>query len=151
MTAPQDFKLTDGTVIDHMPVGTAVRALELLGLPREGPVTVGINVPSSRSGHKDIVRGEGMELERSELNRLALLGPDMTVSIVKNGEVAGKTQLEVPQRLLGILTCSNSTCITHSEEMQTVFLRVGDYPYRFKCAYCERVRAAVDRPRLSTP
>ncbi len=141
MTAPRDFKLTHGTVIDHMPVGTAIRALELLGLPREGPVTVGINVPSKRSGNKDIVRIEGMELEKSELNRLALLGPDLTVSIVKDGEVAGKTELEVPQRLLGILTCSNSTCITHSEEIQTVFLRIGDFPYRFKCGYCERMRS----------
>mgnify|MGYP001397197807 FL=1 len=53
MPSPHDFRLQDGTVIDHLPVGTAARALGILGLPREGPVTVGMNVPSRRLGFKD--------------------------------------------------------------------------------------------------
>ena len=43
---------------------TAARALVILGLPREGPVTVGMNVPSRRHGRKDIIRVEGLELRR---------------------------------------------------------------------------------------
>ncbi len=136
---PRDFRLHDGTVIDHLPVGTAARALELLGLPREGPITVGINVPSPSHGAKDIVRVEGLFLEKHELDRLALLGADITVSIVRDGHVAGKTVLDVPDRLLGILTCRNPTCITNEENVQSVFLKLGGFPYRFRCAYCERV------------
>lgn len=146
MRLPRDFQLVEGTVIDHLPAGTAARALDLLGLPREGPITVGINVPSPRYGRKDIVRVEGLFLAKEELDRLALLGPHISVSIVRDGEVVEKTVLDVPERLLGILTCRNPTCVTNDEEVQTVFLRQPGFPYRFQCAYCERV-SGVDEVR----
>ena len=139
MSQPRDYRLVDGTVLDHLPVGSATRALELLGLPREGPITVGINVPSPSVGRKDLVRVEGLFLGKSELDRLALLGPNITVSIVRDGQVSQKTVLDVPERLLGVLTCRNPTCITNAEEVQTVFVRQPGFPFRFKCAYCERV------------
>jgi aspartate carbamoyltransferase regulatory subunit len=138
VTRPLDYRLVDGTVIDHLPVGSAVRALEILGLPRQGPVTVGINVPSPRLGRKDIVRVEGLYLAKRELDRLALLGRHITVSIVRKGEVGEKTVLDVPERLVGILVCSNPTCITQSEKVDTVFHRLSVEPYRFRCGYCER-------------
>ena len=139
MSAPRDFGLTDGTVIDHLPVGTSARALDLLGLPRRGPVTVGMNVPSARMGRKDIIRVEAMELAQHELDRLALLGEQVTVSIVEGGEITKKLRLEVPERIVGILACRNATCITNQEPMPSVFHRQGDFPYRFRCAYCERI------------
>ena len=139
MSQPRDFRLIDGTVIDHLPMGSAARALELLGLPREGPITIGINIPSPRHDRKDIVRVEGLFLGKSELDRLALLGPNITVSIVRDGQISQKTVLDVPERLLGVLTCRNPTCITNAEEVQTVFVRQPGFPFRFKCAYCERV------------
>jgi aspartate carbamoyltransferase regulatory subunit len=144
VTRPNDFRLQEGTVIDHLPVGSAVRALELLGIPRGGPVTVGINVPSRRYGRKDILRVEGLELQKHELDRLALFGPNVTVSVVRDGDVVGKVRLEVPARIEGILRCPNPTCITNHERIASCFERMGDYPYRFKCAYCERV---VSSPR----
>jgi aspartate carbamoyltransferase regulatory subunit len=141
VTRPNDFRLQQGTVVDHLPVGTAVRALELLGLPRQGPVTVGINVPSARMGRKDIVRVEGLVLRKEELDRLALLGNQITVNIVRGGEVAQKVVLEVPPRLVGILRCPNPTCVTNHERVPTIFDRQGAYPHRFKCLFCERVTA----------
>ena len=139
MTRPNDFRLEDGTVVDHLPVGTAVRALELLGLPRKGPVTVGINVPSARMGLNDIVRVEGLVLRKEEIDRLALLGREITVNIVRAGAVAEKKVLEVPPRLVGIVRCPNPTCVTNHEKVATIFDRDGEYPYRFKCFFCERV------------
>ncbi len=139
MSRPRDFRLTDGTVVDHLPVGSAARALELLGLPREGPITVGINVPSPRHGRKDIVRVEGLFLEKDDLDRLALLGPNITVSIVRSGKVESKTVLDVPARMRGIIDCPNPTCITNEEHVTSAFDRLGEYPYRFRCVYCERI------------
>jgi aspartate carbamoyltransferase regulatory subunit len=139
MSQPRDYRLVDGTVIDHLPVGSATRALELLGLPREGPITVGINVPSPSHGGKDIVRVEGLFLGKRELDRLALLGPDITVSIVREGVISEKTVLSVPRRLVGIMDCRNPTCITVDEDVDSVFVRMGDFPYRYKCTYCQRV------------
>lgn len=145
---PDDaFRLTDGTVVDHLPAGSATRALALLRLPREGPVTVGMNVPSKRHGRKDIVRVEGLVLRKRELDRLALLGRQVTVSIVRRGVVTEKQVLEVPARIEGILGCPNPTCITRSESVPTVFHRQGEYPYRFRCHHCERVMAAEDAQR----
>ncbi|MFV1959615.1 MAG: aspartate carbamoyltransferase regulatory subunit [Planctomycetota bacterium] len=144
MSGPKDFRLHEGTVIDHLPVGTALRALKLLHLPQAGPVTVGMNVPSDRYGNKDIVRVEGLELSKAELDRVALLGQRITVSIVRDGSVSGKVVLEVPRRVEGILRCPNPTCITNREEVTTVFHRLGDFPYRFRCHYCERIRTTDD-------
>lgn len=142
MRGPKDFRLHEGTVIDHLPAGTAVRALQILKLPRKGPVTVGMNVPSDRYSKKDIVRVEGLELSKEELDRLALMGQRITVSLVREGNVADKVVLETPLRVEGILCCPNPTCITNQEEVPTVFHRVGDFPYRFRCHHCERVTVA---------
>lgn len=142
MALPQpEFRLINGTVIDHLPVGAAGQALALLGLPRSGPVSVGLNVPSQRHGHKDIVRVEGIELAADELARLALLGPHITISIVQAGQVHDKQVLQVPERLEGILSCPNPTCITNAEPVTTIFHRQGEFPYRFRCHYCERSAA----------
>ena len=139
MSGPKDFRLVDGTVIDHLPVGTSSEALRLLGLPREGPVTIGMNVPSSRIGHKDIIRVEGLFLSKGELDRLSLLGADITVSIVRRGTVTSKTVPTVPERLIGVLACRNPTCISHEERVQSVFVRLPGQPIRLRCSYCERV------------
>jgi aspartate carbamoyltransferase regulatory subunit len=141
MPSPNDFRLQRGTVVDHLPVGTAARALVLLGLPREGPLTVGMNVQSARFGRKDIIRVEGLELRKAELDRLALLGPHVTVSIVKDGRVTSKLRLEVPERLVGVIRCPNPTCVTNSERVVPVFARIAISPVRLRCAYCERVAA----------
>jgi aspartate carbamoyltransferase regulatory subunit len=146
--SPADFRLQQGTVIDHLPVGTAASALSLLGLPRDGPVTVGMNVPSRRIGRKDIIRVEGLELRKAEIDRLALLGPQVTVSIVKDGAVFRKMQLEVPERLVGALRCENPTCVTNHESIPSVFERESSEPLVLRCHYCER--RAPD-PRLPTP
>jgi aspartate carbamoyltransferase regulatory subunit len=139
VSRPKDFRLTDGTVVDHLPVGTGPLAVQILQLPREGPVTMGLGVPSARYGRKDIVRVEGLALSKVELDRLALLGRRLTVSIVKDGHVASKVVLEVPERIEGMLHCPNPTCVTSHERVATVFWRLGRYPYRFRCHFCERV------------
>ena len=147
MPGPSDFRLTDGTVVDHLPVGTGIRALALLGLPREGPVTIGLNVPSTRHGRKDILRVEGLVLKKRELDRLALLGSQVTVSIVERGTVVKKQVLQVPPQVEGILACPNPTCITRVEVVRTVFHRQGEYPFRFRCHHCERVVGGEDAQR----
>lgn len=147
MPGPGDFRLTDGTVVDHLPVGTGIRALALLGLPREGPVTIGLNVPSTRHGRKDILRVEGLVLKKRELDRLALLGSQVTVSIVERGTVVKKQVLQVPPQVEGILACPNPTCITRVEVVRTVFHRQGEYPFRFRCHHCERVVGGEDAQR----
>ena len=59
---------------------------------------------------------------------------------MRDGEVADKVVLETPLVVDGIFRCPNPTCITHHEDVSTCFHRIGEYPYRFRCHHCERVR-----------
>ena len=97
-----------------------------------------MNVPSARLGFKDIIRVEGLEIRKSEADRLALLGPTVTVTIVKAGAVARKQRLEVPERLVGVVRCLTATCVTNHERTPSVFDRVGVAPLELRCVYCER-------------
>ena len=50
-------KIEDGTVIDHIRAGYALAVLRILGVTKDSDkiVTMAMNVPSSRTGKKDIV------------------------------------------------------------------------------------------------
>lgn len=86
--------IRNGTVIDHIPPGQALKVLIVLGLPREGSssiVSVAMNVATTREGgRKDIVKIEDRELDTEELLVLAAIAPDATISIIRNFEVAKK-------------------------------------------------------------
>ena len=70
--------IKNGTVIDHIPSGQALKVLELLNLSGDTsvPVSLVMNVPSKKMGGKDIIKVEDRELTQSELDRLALVAPD---------------------------------------------------------------------------
>ena len=64
--------IRNGTVIDHIPAGQAMRVLSMLGIDKGTavPVSLVMNVPSKKMGTKDIIKVEDRELTQSELNRL---------------------------------------------------------------------------------
>jgi aspartate carbamoyltransferase regulatory subunit len=49
--------IRNGTVIDHIPSGQAMRVLEMLGIGGASavPVSLVMNVPSKKMGSKDII------------------------------------------------------------------------------------------------
>ena len=67
--------IRNGTVIDHIPSGQAMRVLEMLAIDKSTsvPVSMVMNVPSKKMGTKDIIKVEDRELTQDELNRLALV------------------------------------------------------------------------------
>ncbi|GIR76703.1 MAG: hypothetical protein CM15mP78_14020 [Candidatus Poseidoniales archaeon] len=71
--------IRNGTVIDHIPAGQAMRVLEMLGINKgtSVPVSLVMNVPSKKMGTKDIIKVEDRELNQDELNRLALVAPTL--------------------------------------------------------------------------
>ena len=54
--------INNGTEIYHIPAGCAITVLKMLGMDggRSPPVTLAMNVPSEKMGHKDIVKIEDM-------------------------------------------------------------------------------------------
>jgi aspartate carbamoyltransferase regulatory subunit len=131
-------KLRNGTVIDHLPAGSALRCLALLGIPAEGVVTVGLNLPSKRARTKDILKMENRVLSAADLARIALLGPRGTVSIIEEFAVVRKIPLELPTVIDNVVRCPNPSCITHHDPVPPRARVESADPVRLRCHYCER-------------
>lgn len=132
-------KIRNGTVIDHIRAGQALNVLAILGIHGTAgeTVSIGINVPSDRMHHKDIVKVEGKELSQNEVDVLSLVAPEATINIIREYEVAEKQQLERPDRVVGVLSCPNHNCITNADEpVETKFDVLDD---GVRCEYCETI------------
>ncbi len=133
-------RIADGTVIDHIPAGRALRVLRLLGITgeRDGIVALVMNVPSSKLGRKDIVKVEGRELSKEEVDKISLIAPTATINIIRNYEVVEKRKVELPSRVIGILRCMNPNCVTNvpRESVKPKFALLSRDPLRMVCEYC---------------
>jgi len=132
-------KIKNGTVIDHVTAGEALRVLAILDIDGSGGETVslGINVPSDRLGRKDIVKVEGRELSQGEVDVLSLIAPDATINIVREYEVVEKARVERPSDVRDVLQCPNSSCITNAGEPVITEFEVLDEGVR--CRYCDTI------------
>jgi aspartate carbamoyltransferase regulatory subunit len=140
----KELKVTpirNGTVIDHITSGMALKVLKILSITEDinSTVSVVMHVPSKHLGWKDIVKVEDRELSPREVDKIALLAPDATINIIRNYSVAEKYRVHVPEVVRGILRCSNPNCITNSREpVETEFLVKSKNPMRLYCRYCGR-------------
>ncbi|MEM8884824.1 MAG: aspartate carbamoyltransferase regulatory subunit [Planctomycetota bacterium] len=137
-------KLDSGTVIDHLRGRTALRCLQVLRLPEDAQITVGINLRSERLGRKDIIKVGGHELGGEEAAKLALISPDATLSIIRDYEVHSKLDLVPPLRFRGLMRCTNPVCITNTEHVLGGFLVLSNDPVVVRCEYCERSIEAAE-------
>ena len=132
--------IKDGTVIDHIPAGNALKVLHILGIPKSSTsiVSVAMNV-KSKYGKKDIVKVENRELAPQEVDKIALISPKATINIIRDYEVAEKHKVKLPDEVIGILRCSNPTCVSNSNEpVKSRFIVLNKDPLEIKCYYCER-------------
>lgn len=140
----RELKVTpirNGTVIDHLPSGSALRICQVLGIPRPGSastVSVVINVPSDRMGLKDILKVEDRDLPPEDLDRLAVLAPEATVNTIRDYHVADKTRPELPDRVTSVVACPSSACITNDNEPVAPEFEVhqNGEGIELTCAYC---------------
>jgi aspartate carbamoyltransferase regulatory subunit len=132
--------IKNGTVIDHITAGNAVKVLHILGIPKTSSsiVSVAMNV-NSKYGKKDIVKVENRELDSHEVNKIALIAPKATINIIRDYEVAEKHRVQIPDEVIGIIQCSNPTCVSNSREpVKSRFIVLKKDPLQIKCYYCER-------------
>ncbi len=132
--------IKNGTVIDHIDAGNALKIIKLLRLPSEHRlVTTGLNLPSKAMGKKDIIKVEGRELTEKEVNTVAILAPKASVNIIKNYEVKKKIPIHIPEIIEQIIKCPNPTCICNNEKMDTKFhTEERKKELRLTCHYCEK-------------
>jgi aspartate carbamoyltransferase regulatory subunit len=140
----KELKVTpikNGSVIDHITPGMALKVLHVLKIPRftTSVVSVVMNV-KSKHGPKDIVKVENRELDTSEVNKIALIAPKATINIIRDYEVVAKHQVEIPDEIVGIVKCSNPTCVSNSKEpVKSRFIVTSKDPPVIKCYYCANV------------
>ena len=132
--------IKNGSVIDHITAGNAVKVLHILGIPisTSSVVSVAMNV-KSKLGKKDIVKVENRELDPQEVDKIALIAPKATINIIRDYKVAKKHKVELPNEIIGIVRCSNPTCVSNANEpVKSRFKVISKDPTRIKCYFCER-------------
>jgi aspartate carbamoyltransferase regulatory subunit len=145
----KEFKVTpirNGTVIDHIEVGMALKVLRIIGVRGDVSSTVSVlmHVPSKKEGWKDVVKIEDRELDPKELDKIALVSPDATINIIRDYNVAEKFVVEVPDRVKGIMSCSNPGCITNKNEpVEPEFVVEAKKPPALRCVYCDRMTTDI--------
>ena len=135
-------RIKEGTVIDHVEPGKALKVLRALGITGEEglTLTVAMSVPSSKLGRKDIVKIERRFLNSDETNRIALIAPRATVNLVREYRVVEKRKIELPECFSGVLKCLNPTCVSNSPEpIDSIMNVVRKDPPMLQCKYCGRV------------
>jgi aspartate carbamoyltransferase regulatory subunit len=132
--------IKNGSVIDHIPSRETFRIIRILD-PQEfmHPITVTLNLDSKKMGKKGVIKIDDRFLTKKEVNKIAILAPNATVSIIKNYKIKEKIAVKIPKELRNIINCSNPMCITNREKVSTKFKVIRDDPLEAKCLYCERV------------
>ncbi|PSW15088.1 aspartate carbamoyltransferase regulatory subunit [Photobacterium sanctipauli] len=133
--------IKNGSVIDHIPANVGIKVLKLFKMHKTNQrVTVGLNLPSSALGAKDLIKIENVFLTEDQANKLALYAPKATVNQIENYEVVKKLNLTLPEQISAIFKCPNTNCISHGEPVDsgfTVITKKEDV--KLKCKYCEKV------------
>jgi aspartate carbamoyltransferase regulatory subunit len=131
-------KLRNGAVIDHLRPGSAMKAIQVLGVTDGSTLSVGMFLESSKMGRKDILKIENKILTQTEINKIAVLSPEATLCNIRNYQVVQKIKAHLPAEISGIIRCNNPKCITNAEKIVTQFSVVTDAPLKVRCHYCER-------------
>ena len=137
--------LENGTVIDHIPSEKLFTVVSLLGLEHmSNNITIGFNLQSKKLGKKGIIKIADKFFTDDEINRIAVVAPNVKLNIIRNYEVVEKRELTLPDELIGIVKCANPQCITNNEHMTTRFHVIDKDQCVIRCHYCEKEQERKD-------
>ena len=133
-------EIQNGIVIDHIKAGTAIGLMDLLGIKGNRTASVALiqNARSRKteSGRKDIIKVEG-DASWLNLDVLAYLDPNISVTIIENGKAVRKEKPKPPKRLVNIVRCKNPRCISSIEEACDQIFELSSNG-KYRCLYCEQ-------------
>lgn len=129
--------IQNGIVLDHITAGKALQVYNDLGLKKlDCSVAILQNVKSNKMGKKDILKID-QEYDIN-LDVLGYIDPDITVSVIKDGQTIEKKKLTLPHKLINIKKCKNPRCITSTEQGIPHIFKLTDEENRvYRCVYCE--------------
>lgn len=133
--------IKNGTVIDHIRAGQALRIVKLLRIldNKKNKVTLGLNLPSKLLGFKDLIKIESRVLTNDEANEIVIFAPEATINIIKDFEVTQKINTHLPKTIANVFICPNPLCVTHNEPVESHFIIEEQGKHiKLTCHYCEK-------------
>ena len=130
--------LNQGVVIDHIKAGHAMEIYQYLNLEKlDCSVAIIKNAKSNKMGKKDIIKIE-TSIDSIDLDILGFIDHNITVNIIKDGEIVRKKELALPKKIVNVIKCKNPRCITSIEqELEQVFVLTNKEKAVYRCRYCE--------------
>ncbi len=131
-------QIKDGIVLDHITAGRGMEIYKILELNKlDCTVAMIERAESPKMGRKDIIKiGQIMDID---FDVLGYIDPGITVNIVRDGKVAERRHLALPERVVGVLKCKNPRCITSTEQELTHEFKLTDPEKQiYRCIYCEQ-------------
>ena len=88
-------------------------------------------------GKKDLLKVE-CNIDLIDMDVIAVIDHNITVNVIKNGEIVSKKELTLPKEIKNILKCKNPRCITSIEqELPHIFVLSDGKKQVYRCKYCE--------------
>ncbi len=138
----------NGVVIDHIQPFLEEVLIRLLRVrERRNVYRAGTVKSVKRPGTvKGIMMIEDREFTDRELRAIAAVSPGCRVNTIRDGQVATKHELRLPNRIFGIpqMACPNKGCITHKkheESVSPIMVKAGEH--RVRCSYCDQIMASA--------
>ena len=129
--------IINGIVIDHISAGNAMELYRLLKLDNlDCSVAIIQNVSSNKMGKKDIIKIDAaVELD---LDIIGYVDPNVTIDVIRDGVLAEKRSIALPEKLQDVIFCKNPRCITTTEQELPHIFKLTDRENRvYRCIYCE--------------
>lgn len=131
-------RIEEGFVLDHIKAGKSLSIYEHLGLDKlDCTVAIIKNARSEKMGKKDILKVE-CDIDKLDLDVLAFIDHNITVNVIKDGEIVDKKVLVLPKMIKNVIKCKNPRCITSIEqELPHIFFLADEEKEVYRCKYCE--------------
>ncbi len=141
-------KIEEGFVLDHIQAGKSMQIYKHLGLDKlDSTVAIIKNAKSKIMGKKDIIKVE-CDIDSLDLDVLAFIDHNITVNVIKDGEIVEKRSLILPKAIEGVIKCHNPRCISSIEqELPQIFYLADEKNEIYRCKYCDEKYSENDATR----
>ena len=131
-------KIEEGFVLDHIQAGMAMSIYHHLMLDNlDCTVAIIKNARSNKMEKKDIIKVE-CDISMLDLDVLGFIDHNITVNVIKNGEIVEKKELHLPRQIKNVIRCKNPRCITSIEQgLPHIFVLADKEKEIYRCKYCE--------------
>ena len=129
--------IQNGIVIDHITAGRGMKLYELLHLEQlDCSVAIIKNVHSQKQGKKDIIKIDA-DIPVN-LDVIGYVDPGVSVNIIRDGVLAEKRRIDMPELLVNVIRCKNPRCISTTEQELPQRFKLTDRENKvYRCVYCE--------------